>query len=197
MEYQTIQAEARTDRGKGAARRTRTTGRIPAIAYGGGADAVALSLNPKDLRLLHKGELGWNTPFHLAVEGGDDLGLSMLKAVQKHPLSGELLHADFIRVQEDTPVTVKVPVRLTGKAPGVELGGKLAQPLRDVYIACLPSAIPAAVVVDVSQMGVGDKVLLSSLPSTDGVTVLYRHDATVVNVVRGRVAKAATTVAEG
>jgi large subunit ribosomal protein L25 len=196
MSYPTIQAEARHESGKGAARRARLSGKIPAVAYGGGGSAIPLMVSPRDLQQLRRSSLGWNSPFLLAVEGRDDVGLAMLQDVQKHPVSGELLHADFKRVQDDTAVVVRVPVRITGKAPGVELGGRLAQTLRDVSLSCVPSRIPEAVVVDVSTMNVGDKVLLSSLPMAEGVSLVFRHDATVVNIARGRVAKAAGKAAE-
>lgn len=197
MEYPTIQAQARTERGKGAARRARRDGRIPAVAYSAGSEAVSLSVNPKDLHLLHRGDLGWNAPFVLAVDGGEDLGLSMLKDVQRHPVSGALLHADFMRVADDVPVTVRLPLVLVGKSPGVELGGKLAQPLRSVRVQCLPALIPQRIEIDISTMQIGDKVLLSSLPTPEGVTLAYRQDATVVNIVRGRGAGAAVVNAEG
>jgi large subunit ribosomal protein L25 len=197
MDYQTIQAEARSTSGKGAARRTRQAGRIPAVAYGGDGDSVALTVNPKDLRLLHKGALGWNTPFNLAVEGAEDLGLTMLKAVQKHPVSGELLHADFMRVDDNVTVRVKVPIALTGKSVGVEGGANLSQPLRAVTVVCTPSKIPQSIVIDITELDIGDKVLLSSLPTPDGVNLVIRQDATVVNVARGRAAEVVDLTEDG
>ncbi len=187
MEYQTIQAEARSEAGKGAARRTRRAGRIPAIAYGGGVDAVALSVDPRALRQLHKGVLGWNTPFMLTVDGSDDVGLAMLKDVQKHPTTGALLHADFVRLTADGVVEVNVPVRLLGKAPGIEEGGKLNQPMRALVVRCLPSVIPDALEIDVSELDVGDKVMLSGVATPDGISLVFVNDATVVNVFRSRV----------
>lgn len=188
MEYQTIQAQARSDRGKGAARRARAAGQLPAIAYGAGGEAVSITVDPKDLRLLHKSELGWNSPFVLAIDGVSGAGLAMLKDVQKHPISRELLHADFLRLTDDTEVLVEVPVRLVGKAPGAEQGGTVRQPLRVATVRCLPGVIPSVLDIDISLLDIGDKVMLSSVAVPEGVALVFHSDATVVDVARARIA---------
>lgn len=186
MDYQTIQATARTTTGKSFAREMRRAGLIPAVAYGGGEAAQPLAVNPAALIALKKSPTGWNTPFHLVIEGGDDLGLAMLREVQKHPIKGNLLHADFLCVKPDQTVQVEVPLVLSGKAKGIELGGRLQQTLRAVTIRCLPGDIPPAVDQDVTDMDVGEKLMLSGLAAPANTTLVFRHDASAVQIARGR-----------
>ncbi len=181
MSNPTIHAELRTNSGKGVARSLRRGGRMPAVAYGGGTEALPLSIDPKELVTLRSGPLGWNQPVKIEVDGGDGVALAMLKAVDKHPVSGEILHADFVRVDAKSEVKVAVPLRIEGTAPGVAMGGLLNQQLRTLQVLCLPSAIPAGISLDVSGLEVGDRLLLSQLTLPKGVTSLV-SDQPVVSV---------------
>ncbi len=196
MDYQTIQAAARNATGKGFARATRNGGQIPAVAYGAGGAAVSVTVDPDDILALKRQATGWNTPFNLAVEGGDDVGLVMLREVQRHPIRGHLLHVDFLRVAADKPVQVDVPLVLTGKAKGSELGGRLQQTLRSVTLECLPGDIPSAVEQDISDLDVGEKLALSQLAAPAGATLIFRHDASAVQIARGRGAQEDEEVVE-
>jgi len=187
MEAHTIQAEARSATGKGVARKLRATGLTPAIAYGNGDAATALSLDPKQFRLLRKSPLGFNQPVTIVVDGGADIELALLRDLQKHPVSGAILHADFQTVSSATPVQVVVPVTTVGKSAGQELGGVLQQPLRTMKIVCLPQDIPSHLEVDITPLEIGGKIMLSEVPMPDGVTAAFRHDATLAQLVRGRV----------
>ncbi len=186
METQTIQASARTEHGKGVARKLRRSGRIPAVAYGAGGEATSLSLNPAELHQLRKSRLGWNMPVTIEVDGGETIALALLRDVQKHPISRQLLHADFLRVADGETVTVRVPIRLEGKAAGSELGGRIAQPRRFITLVCQPALIPEAVVIDITPLEINDKVTLSELPVPDGCTTVYTTDVTVVACVGRR-----------
>jgi len=154
---------------------------MPAVAYGGGTEALPLSIDPKELVTLRAGPLGWNQPVKIEIDGGDGVALAMLKAVDKHPISGEILHADFVRLDPKTAVKVAVPLRIEGTAPGVAMGGLLNQQLRTLQVLCLPSAIPAGIALDVSRLEVGDRLLLSQLALPKGVTAL-ESDQPVVSV---------------
>ena len=197
MNTQTIQAEARADAGKGVARKLRASGLIPAVAYGGAGDAVQLSLDPRDLTNLRKAPLGWNSPIEIEVEGGENVGLVLLRAVQKHPISGKLLHADFLRVAADSEVEVKVPLRLTGSSPGAALGGRLSQPKREVAVLCTPASIPNGVEIDVSSLNIGDRIMLSEVAFPEGVRASFKHDAPAVACVGRRGAREAATSDDG
>lgn len=186
MEVHTIQAAPRGDNGKGAARRLRATGKIPAVVYGKGGAASQVSIDPKALLRLRKSPLGFNQPVAITVDGGDDVALAMLKEVQKHPTRRTVLHADFHALDADQKIVVDVPFQLKGKSKGVELGGKLSQPLRSAKVRCKAADIPARIVIDISDLDVGDKVLLSSLPLPANVEPGWRYDATVLMIARGR-----------
>ena len=197
METHTIQAELRTDVGKGVARKLRALGKIPAVAYGVGSVPVGLAVEAKEFRTLKKAPLGWNTPVNIAIEGGDDITLAVLKAVQKHPVNGELLHADFQLLAAGAEVTVRVPVTTSGKAVGAALGGSIQCPLRQIDLICAPENIPAVVNVDVTPFGIGDKMMLQDLPLPDGCRVASRHNPPVVACVGKRGARIEEDAAPG
>jgi large subunit ribosomal protein L25 len=186
MEKQTIHAQLRPEHGKGVARKLRRAGSIPAIAYGGDGEAMSLTLDPAELRQLRKSKLGWNHPVTIEVDGGTDIALALLREVQKHPISGKLLHADFLRVAPDVEVIVQVPLRAEGRAAGEEIGGRISQPYRYVELACLPAAIPETILVDVTPLEIGDKIMLSELDVPEGCRPVFRVDQTVLSCVGRR-----------
>ncbi|MCO4771170.1 MAG: 50S ribosomal protein L25 [Deltaproteobacteria bacterium] len=184
MELHTLSAEARTASGKGGARKIRAGGRIPAVVYGGDAAPASLSLDPKDLLRLKNQPLGWNTPLTLAVEGGDDVADVMLAEVQRHPVSGRLLHADFRRITG--LVGVRVPVNVSGKAKGLTLGGRVSLSMPEIDLLCAADKIPAVLEIDVTPLDIGDKILLQDLPMPEGCKVASRHNPPIVAVVGKR-----------
>lgn len=186
MDTQMIRAQARQERGKGVARQLRRSGLIPAIAYGKKFEPLALSLDPNQLTQLRKSRLGWNHPVTIEVEDGETVALAMLRDVQRHPISGKLLHADFLRVDEDVEVVVQVPLNVDGRALGEEIGGRINQPRRVIAIRCRPSLIPERVLVDVRELEIGDKVTLSELDLPDGCRPEFKHDVTVASCVGRR-----------
>jgi large subunit ribosomal protein L25 len=158
---------------------------MPAIAYGGDGGPVSLTIDPREIETLRAGSLGWNQPVQIEVAGGEPVALALLKAVDRHPVSGVLLHVDFVRLAAGAQVSVKVPLRIEGVAPGVSLGGLLNQQIRTLTVCCLPGDIPPGIGVDVSTMHVGDRILLSELRLPAGVTATI-DDTPVVSVVGRR-----------
>ena len=133
MAVNALVAEVRDATGKGAARKLRAAGRIPAVVYGRGTESRAISVDPKALvQLLQKGGAGMNTLIELSVDGTAKTVL--VKELQRDPVRGRPLHTDFYLVDLDQKVEVSVPIRLTGRAPGVELGGILDHPLREIEL---------------------------------------------------------------
>lgn len=187
MELHTISATVREPEGKGGAHRLRADGTIPAVVYGDGSVAH-LAIAPDALVLLRRSPLGWNQPVRLAVEGGSDIELAMLKDIQRHPVSRAVLHADFLALRDSSVVTVTVPLNIFGKSKGVAVGGKLTQTLREAKIACTPGKIPAQLDVDITEVDVGGKLMLSQIPLPDGCQPAWKQDATIVSIARGRVA---------
>jgi large subunit ribosomal protein L25 len=186
METSTINAAVRTNSGKGHARKIRSTGSIPATVYGGSATPQSLVMDPGQLAQLRRASLGWNTPVSLQVEGGTNVPLAMLRDVQKHPLTGAYLHADFLCVDEAKLVQVDVRIDLVGRAAGVALGGRLSRPVRHITVRCLPKNIPVSVEIEISALNVGDSVMIDELDLGDGVEAVFKVRSPVVAVVGRR-----------
>jgi large subunit ribosomal protein L25 len=198
-----LAAEGRTDTGKGAARRLRAAGRIPAVLYGPKADSRSITVEARALQLLfQKSAAGINTLIDLTLDGGKEVVI--VKELQREPVRGTYLHADFYTVDLAQKIEVSVPVHLVGKAPGVELGGGiLDHPLREIELSCLPRAIPEQIEVDVSALQLGESIHVGELSLPEGVEVLSDPELAVASVVAPRVeeepteeAAAAAEVAE-
>jgi large subunit ribosomal protein L25 len=194
-----LSAEQRSATGKGANRKLRVAGQIPAVIYGKGRDTQSVALDPKALAsLLHASDAGLNTLIDLSVAGRTDTVL--VKELQRHPVSGSYLHVDFFQVDLTQTITVSVPIHLVGKARGVEFGGILDHPLRELEVECLPRAIPESIEVDVSGLEVGDSIHVSDLRLPEGVEVMTDPELPVASVVLPAAEEEATpteTVVEG
>ncbi len=198
----TLEAETRATRGKGPARQMRLAGRIPATLYGARQDAISLSVDPKAVgRILHS-ESGHNTIFNLAVAGGETTAV-MVVDWQREPLKGHLLHVDLKRIAMDQTIRVRIPVHPQGEAVGVKTqGGILELVTREIEIECLPSDIPEQVLVDVSNLSIGQTLRVSDLQVGANRRVLTEADRVVVHViaikevVEPTPAEAAATTAE-
>jgi large subunit ribosomal protein L25 len=179
--------ELRENRGKGVARKLRAAGRIPGICYRRNAEAVPISLDPKELDvLLRKASSGINTLIDLKVAGGGDFdGRQVLvKELQRDPISGAYLHADLYAVDLLQKITVSIPINLTGTAIGVSLGGGiLDHAMRELEVECLPNAIPEEFAVDVSEIEVGQSLHVRDIPIPEGVDVLNDPDVSIMSVV--------------
>jgi large subunit ribosomal protein L25 len=182
MELVKVPASRRDAAGKGAARRLRSDGRIPAVAYGNGEPAIQLAVSPKDLVGVLAREHGRNSVIALEVEGGSGLTV-LLSDYQYHPVSRRLLHADFLKIALDQPVDVEVPFELTGKPAGVVLGGILRQVYRKLPVRCLPEKIPVKITHDVTALEIDDHVHTSDLGLPEGVSVRLPAEQTVAGVV--------------
>ena len=163
MSENVLSAEARTGTGKGVARKLRAAGRIPAVVYGKGLEARAIHVDPVLLdKLLHSSGAGLNTLIDLDLEGSSEKVL--LKSLQREPVNGAFLHADFHQVDLSQTVTVSVPLHFVGRPRGVELdGGLLDHPVREIELECLPTAIPESIEVDVSGIGLNEALHVSDL----------------------------------
>ncbi|MDJ0849774.1 MAG: 50S ribosomal protein L25 [Myxococcota bacterium] len=184
MAENALQVEIREGTGKGVARKLRAAGRIPAVCYGKKDAAVALSVDPKVLRhLLEHSDAGMNTIISLDVAGDLNGRMVLLRELQRDPVRGRFLHADFYTVDLEQTIEVSVPLHLTGKAAGVELGGILDQQLREIDLECLPLAIPREVEVDVSPLMLGDSLHVRDISLPEGVTLRSDPDLSIVSVV--------------
>jgi large subunit ribosomal protein L25 len=167
---------------KNAARRVRVEGKIPAVVYGAGKDAVAVSVDPKVITKILHSESGHNTIFDLNVEGSG-LVKAMIVDWQYEPIKGKLLHIDLKRIAMDKAMRVSVPVQLVGTPVGVKTqGGIMEHVLREVEIECLPADIPSHIDVDVTGVELHGVVRVADLPHSGKLKFLADEDATVAHV---------------
>ena len=192
-----LEAEKRDESGKGAARKLRARGRVPAVLYGHGVGPVSVSVGAKDLyRVLH-GSAGTNVLVNLTVDGAEHLALP--REIQRDHVRGRYVHVDFLAVRRDEKVTVSVPVRVVGESPGVKVGGVVEHHLWELQVECLPGDVPDGIDADVSELQVGDSLRVSDIVAPEGVIVLTPPEESLLSVVvpQVRVVEEVAEVAEG
>jgi large subunit ribosomal protein L25 len=167
---------------KNAARRVRVAGKIPAVVYGAGQDAVAVTVDPKVITKILHSESGHNSIFDLNIEGGKG-SKAMIVDWQNEPIKGKLLHIDLKRIAMDKVMRVSVPVQLIGIPAGVKTGGGILEHvMREVEIECLPGDIPSHIDVDVTGVELHGVVRIADLPHSGSIKFLGEEDATVAHV---------------
>ena len=168
---------------KNAARRVRAAGKIPAVLYGAGHDAIAVEVDPKQISRILFSETGHNTIFDVHVDGIPS-AKAMIVDSQREPIKDQLIHIDMKRIALDKLLQVSVRVKLLGVPTGVKNeGGILDQVLREVEIECLPADIPNHIDVDVTGLALHGVLRVSDLPHSDKIKYLKNEDATVAHVV--------------
>jgi large subunit ribosomal protein L25 len=195
-----LDAEFREDQGKGASRRLRHLGKVPAILYGGKRDARSLTVDHTRLAQLMDDERFYSTI--LALKVGSQQQAAVLKDVQRHPFRNRIVHVDFQRVLEDEKIKMQVPLHFKGAAEskGVkEQGGVLSHVRNDVEVVCLPKDLPEYVEVDVSGLAINEVIKLSGLKLPAGVELvelLAGRDGPVASIHMPRVEEEAPVVEE-
>lgn len=185
MAENALAAEQRDQTGKGVARKLRAAGRIPAVLYGQGMDPTSLSVDPRALNdLLHASGAGGNTLIDLAV--GSQKHTVLLKELQRNPVNGVSLHADFLAIDLTATVEVTVQLHFIGQAAGLDFGGILDHPVRELLVSCLPNAIPEFIEVDVSPLQLGETLHVSDVTLPADVTCLNEGDLAVAICVQPR-----------
>ena len=158
MKTISIQTVARNEYGKKATKAVRREGFIPCVLCGGG-ETVSFSVDPKAVKPLIYTPNSYIVEFD--IEGRKEL--AVLRDAQFHPVREQIMHLDFYRVQEGKPVSIAIPVRLTGNAEGVKVGGKLALSARKLTVSALVENLPDEIVVDVTPLGVGKTIFVGDL----------------------------------
>jgi len=203
MEYPLVTVRRREVTGKGVARKLRALGYIPAVLYGPGISTTPLVADPKEILKAFRGERGVNTVVRLQFLSGEQDGcLALVRQYSAHPVRRTLEHCDFMKVSEDTELTLEVPIRIVGKSEGEKMGARVSNPLMRVRVRTKVRDVPAAIEVDVTPLGVGEGIMLSQVPVPEGVRLVYTRDTPVVLVRMGRAEKgpaeeAAAPAAEG
>ena len=180
-------AEPREDTGKGAARRLRAKGLVPAVVYGHGADPVHLTVDARELLHLLHTDAGTNVLVDLHVDSEQLLAIP--REIQRDHIKGQFIHIDFLRVARDEKITVEVPVHLTGESHGVKEGGVVEHHLWTLQVECLPQDVPSSIEADISDLGINESLKVEALPAGDKFTILTSLDEVVVSVVPPQVLK--------
>lgn len=188
-----VNAEVRDDLGKGASRRLRHEGKVPAVIYGIGKDPVSLTLNHKDLYHHLENEAFYSHILTIDVAGKKEQ--AVLKDLHRHPAKPRILHADFLRVSANEKIRMSVPLHYVGEdvAPGVKVGGgKVNHTMNEVEVSCLPKDLPEFIEVDMSAVELDQSVHLSDLKLPTGVEMVElshgpEHDLPVASIhtIRG------------
>lgn len=188
----TLKAEARDGTGKGAARKLRAAGRLPAVVYGGESEPVHISLDAHDAEYLFRNISVDNTIVDLELPGEKESAQTLVREIQAHPWKPVLLHVDFLRIQKGVTIDVNIPLQLVGTPVGVQLeGGQLDQIIYDLPIRCIPSKIPEIIEVDVSGMNLHDVMHISDLTFDEGIEVAIAPERTICAVSLQRAEEAA------
>jgi large subunit ribosomal protein L25 len=176
-----LKAEARDDTGKGAARKLRAQGKVPAVLYGPEIAAHRLAVDSRELwHALHT-DAGVNVLIDLQLDG--ETYLTMPREVQRDIVRGTLLHVDFLRIRKDVAIQVDIPIHLTGDSVGVKEGGVVEHHLWELKVEVLPTQVPESVEADIERLSIGDSLHVSDLRLPQHITVLTPQDETIVSVV--------------
>ena len=188
MEQIDLKAQIRKTIGNGPARTLRREGRVPAVLYGPKIEPVLLSIDSKDFELILKEASVGSVLLNLQIQNGETSARSaMIKELQTHPVSGNYLHVDFYEIDMQKKITAKVEVIAKGHSVGVELGGLLQYVRRELEVLCLPTAIPEAIEVDITDLEIGDSIHLEDISLPGDVEVLADTNFTVVTVLAPKV----------
>jgi len=192
LELIELKTNTRTTTGNGPARRLRKEGQIPAVLYGSKAETVLLSINSHSLDMILKGGGAGQVLFNLVIHEDDKTrtSLAMIKELQIHPVSRNFLHVDFYEINMDQKIKVKVPVVTTGKSAGVELGGMLQIVRRELEVQCLPLSVPESIVIDITDLDIGDSVHVGDISLEGEIEILEDGHYTVVNILSPKMEEA-------
>jgi large subunit ribosomal protein L25 len=188
-----VNAEPRNDQGKGASRRLRHAGKVPAILYGGHAEPRSLALEHEKLRLVIGDERFYSSIISINV--GAEKQPAIVKDVQMHPAKNAVVHIDLQRVLENEQIRLHLPIHFKNEsiAPGVKTqGGVVSHHMADIEVVCLPKDLPEYFEADLSQMNLNDSLYLADLALPAGVTITelaHGHNLAVVSIHSPRAAE--------
>lgn len=192
-----IAAEPRERAGKGAARATRRTGRVPGVVYGDKKPSTMISLDPVDLMKLVHGAGFFSTVYEIQVGGESQRALA--RDLQLHPVTDRPMHVDFMRVTKGVKIAVEVPVVFENEevSPGLKRGGVLNIVRHTIEISCTPGKIPESLSVDVGAMEIGDSVHMSVIKLPEGVEpTITDRDFTIATIAAPSAVKSAASEEE-
>ena len=185
MVQSSLRVKPRKRIGKSGAREVRREGNIPAILYGRGEDPVPLVVQPDELRRALTNSAGLNTILELEIDDSEAPAkkFSMVREIQKDPIKDRVIHLDFLAIDMQKSITVKVPVNTRGRSEGERRGAKLEKLMRTIDLECLPGDIPDSIEIDVTDLALGDFVDIAGLSLGEGVRPVRDGSEKVVHVI--------------
>ena len=175
--FEKLNVDIRKEHGTSAARRARLQNKVPAVVYHSGVEATPLSVDKISLnKALRTGQM----IFEVNVE--DKNQFVLVKEIQYHPVTDEIIHIDFQKVKEDEKISLEVAVRSAGEAQGVKLGGLLVQMLNSVTVKCKPAEIPEFLEIDVTGMEMNTNLFVKDITLPEDVEMITAEDIAVVSV---------------
>lgn len=188
MEQINLNARVRKTTGNSPARSLRREGRIPAVLYGPKTEPILLSIDSREFEQIAKKSTIGSVLLNLQIQNGDSTSRpAMVKELQTHPVTHRFLHVDFYEIDMQRKIKVMVPVVVRGKAKGVEDGGLLQIVRREIEVLCLPTEIPEAFEVDVSDLDIGDAIHLEDIQTVGNVEIVEETNVTVITVLAPKV----------
>lgn len=185
MQQIRLEAQKREASGKGAARGMRRAGHIPGVLYGRKNEVIPIRIDARGFQnFLHT--YGENAFINLEIA---DHGIEnvMVKEIQRDPVSNQLLHTDLLRISMDEPITSAITITLIGAAPGIQEGGILEFPHRQLTVHCLPTLLPEEIEVDINELEIDDRLSVSDISLPEGIEVLDDPNTRIVAIVPPRI----------
>ena len=185
MQQVKLEAQKREASGKGAARGMRRAGNLPGVLYGRKNEVIPIQIDARGFRdFLHN--YGENAFINLEIadHGTENV---MVKEIQRDPVSNQLLHTDLLRISMDEPITSTVPITLVGSAPGIQEGGILEFPHRQLTLHCLPTLLPEEIEVDINELEIDDRLSVDDVSLPEGIEILDDPNTRIVAVVPPRI----------
>ena len=175
--FEKLNVDIRKEHGTSAARRTRLQNKVPAVVYHSGIEATPLSVDKISLnKALRTGQM----IFEVNVE--DKNQFVLVKEIQYHPVTDEIIHIDFQKVKEDEKISLEVAIRSTGEAQGVKLGGLLVQMLNSVTVKCRPAEIPEFLEIDVTDMEINTNLFVKDITLPSDVEMITAQDLSLIHI---------------
>lgn len=197
MDELTLEVQQREETGTGPNRRLRKSGRVPAVVYGGGADPVSIQVDQKSIHRLLKEVGGENAVFLLKLAGTEASRHTMVRKIDLDPISRQIRHIDFQRIDMTQTVRVQVHIEVVGESVGVKNEDGVVDFInRTVEVECLPDKIPSVIEADVSDLHVGQHLEVSDLPIPEGVDMADDPSKVIVSIAHARVHEVEEEVSE-
>ncbi len=188
MEKFELKVTVRNTTGNSPARELRRGGHMPAVLYGPQTDPILLTVNIREFeQIIKKSNIG-SIILNLVIQNGKKITKpAMIKELQSHPVSGNLLHVDFYEIDMQRKINVMIPVVTKGISKGVELGGMMQIVRREIEVLCMPGDIPESIEIDITDLDIGDSLHVEEIPLGDNIEIPADVNFTVVTVLSPKV----------